>query len=70
MGVYNFIMDHKLPRQPPFKSLDVEIVGETVTVHVRNIISCIKVLYGDAAFAPHLIFRPECHYEILGDHCH
>lgn len=66
----HFIMDYHLPHRPPFESLDVKIGGDTVTVHVCNIISCIKALYGDAAFAPHLIFQPECHYEILGNqHC-
>ena len=39
-----------------------------MTVYARNIISCIKVLYGDGAFVPHLIFRPECHYEKVGAH--
>lgn len=41
-----------------------------MTVFTQNIISSIKALYGDAAFAAHLIFRPECHYEVSGDWCH
>ena len=40
-----------------------------MTVFTRNIISSIKALYGDAAFAAHLIFRPEHHYEVSGDQC-
>ncbi|KAF8715292.1 hypothetical protein AX14_012641 [Amanita brunnescens Koide BX004] len=62
----NVIFDSKLPRRPPFQSHSIEIAGETVMVYTRNIISCIKALYGDAAFAPHLIFRPERHYEKFG----
>ena len=63
-------MDSKLPPQPPFQAHDVEIAGETVTVYSHNIISCIKALYGDATFTPHLIFRPERHFEILGNRRH
>ena len=63
----NSIFAHKLPRRPPFQSHHVEIAGETVTVFTRNIISSIKALYGDTAFATHLIFRPERHYEVSGD---
>ena len=66
----NSIMDYKLPRRPHFESYDIKMAGETVTVYARNIISCIKALYGDATFAPHLIFQPEHHYEILGDQRH
>ena len=66
----NSILDSKLPCRPPFQSRDIEIAGETVTVYARNIISCIKALYGDAAFAPHLIFRPERHYEKFGTRRH
>ena len=65
----NSIFAHKLPRRPPFQSHHIEIAGETVTVFTRDIISCIKALYGDAAFAEHLIFRPEHHYEVSGTWC-
>ena len=66
----NIIMDSKLPPRPPFQAHDIEIVGETVTVHCWDIISSIRALYGDASFALHLIFRPEHHYEILGNGHH
>ena len=31
-------------------------------VYHRDIIECIRVLYGDPEFSPHLIFKPERHY--------
>jgi hypothetical protein len=33
-----------------------------VTLYSRNVVECIKALYGDAEFAPHLVFSPERHY--------
>ena len=70
MWELNCIMDSKLPPHPPFQAHNVEIVGETVTVYSCNVISCIKALYGDAAFVLHLIFRPKHHFEISGNQRH
>ena len=58
----NAIIDG-LPHRPLFRCKEIEIAGGIVTVYSRNIISCIRALYGDPAFAPHLIFKPERHYE-------
>lgn len=41
----------------------VAVAGEEYELYSRDIIQCIRALYGDATFAPHLIFVPECHYD-------
>jgi hypothetical protein len=37
--------------------------GETFAMYSRDILECIKALYGDAEFAEHLLFKPERHYK-------
>ena len=34
-----------------------------MTLYSRNVIECIKALYGDAEFSKHLVFKPERHYK-------
>ncbi|KAF8326774.1 hypothetical protein F5887DRAFT_899535 [Amanita rubescens] len=58
----NAFIDRKLPARPHFEQHEVRIAGDIETMHSRNIIECIKTLYGDAAHAPYLIFKPEHHY--------
>lgn len=36
--------------------------GEAFDVYFRDIIECIKALFGDPEFAPYLVLRPERHY--------
>lgn len=38
------------------------MAGETFELYSRNILDCIKALYGDAEFARYLVFAPERHY--------
>jgi Plavaka transposase len=38
------------------------IGDETVELYRRDVVECIKALYGDPEFAPHLIFKPERQY--------
>jgi hypothetical protein len=59
----NKIIDTELPARPRFHHQDVEIAGETATVYSRNVVECIKALYGNAEFAEHMIFKPERHYD-------
>jgi len=37
--------------------------GEVFELYSRNIIDCIKSLFGDPEFTHHLFLVPECHYE-------
>lgn len=38
------------------------MAGEAFDVYCRDIIDCVKALYGDPEFAPYLVFVPERHY--------
>jgi hypothetical protein len=59
----NKIIDYKLPTgHPKFKREQVIVVGESFDVYHRDIIECIKSLYGDPDFARYLTFVPERHY--------
>ncbi|KZT19695.1 hypothetical protein NEOLEDRAFT_1077336 [Neolentinus lepideus HHB14362 ss-1] len=51
-----------LPSRPRFKRDEVIIANEAFEVYYRDVIECIKAIYGDPEFAKHLVFAPECHY--------
>ncbi|KAI9429265.1 hypothetical protein H4582DRAFT_1827220 [Lactarius indigo] len=57
----NSIID-KLPGPPPFKSDVLEVGGEHLQFHHRDIILCIQALFGKPEFARDLVFAPERHY--------
>jgi hypothetical protein len=59
----NKIIDTKLPHPPRFHRQDVTIGGEKVTMYSRNIIECVKALFGSAEFASRMIYKPERHYD-------
>ena len=53
----------KLPKtRPRFVRDKVTIKGRSFTFYYRDIIACIKALFGDPDFAPYLAFVPERHY--------
>ncbi|KAI0043223.1 hypothetical protein FA95DRAFT_1498903 [Auriscalpium vulgare] len=58
----NKIIDEQLPGRPTFKRQEVQIGGETFEVYFRDIIPCIRALYGDPEYAKDLLFVPERHY--------
>jgi hypothetical protein len=58
----NQFIDDKLPGRPPFKRHEVLIDDEICDVYYRDIIACIRTLFGDPDFASVLVFRPEKHY--------
>ena len=49
-------------RHPKFKRKKVEHAGQTHEFFCRDIIDCLKELYGRHDFVPHLKFKPEWHY--------
>ncbi|KAI9434436.1 hypothetical protein H4582DRAFT_2060170 [Lactarius indigo] len=57
----NSIID-KLPGPPPFKSDVLEVGGEHLQFHHRDIILCIQALFGKPEFTRDLVFAPEQHY--------
>jgi hypothetical protein len=58
----NSIIDSKLPGQPPFQRKDLVIGDERLEFYWRDILECIRSLYGDPKFAQDLAFVPERHY--------
>ncbi|KAN0131561.1 hypothetical protein V8E53_010669 [Lactarius tabidus] len=58
----NHIIDNVLPEQPQFQCRKLIIGGETLELYFRDIISCIRSIYGDPELAQHLITAPEHHY--------
>ncbi|KAH9010812.1 hypothetical protein EDB84DRAFT_1590797 [Lactarius hengduanensis] len=58
----NNIIDRELPGRPPFKCWDLLIGGETLHFYYRDIIQCLRSLYGDPEFARDMVFAPERHY--------
>ncbi|KAI9459935.1 hypothetical protein BJY52DRAFT_1204009 [Lactarius psammicola] len=58
----NDIIDKELPGRPPFRCEDMDIGGITIQFYFRDILQCIRTLYGDPEFVRDLVFAPEHHY--------
>jgi hypothetical protein len=58
----NGIIDTKLPGRAPFRCKTVKIGGERLEFHFRDVIECIRSLYGDPQFMHDLAFAPERHF--------
>ncbi|KAJ7882986.1 hypothetical protein B0H14DRAFT_2565065 [Mycena olivaceomarginata] len=50
----NAIIDAKLPGRPKFTRSEVVVGGEAFELYSRNIIECVRALFGDTDFAPYL----------------
>ena len=62
----NLIIDNLPGRRPPFQCQDVLIGNEKLQFHFRDILLCIRAIYGDPEFAQDLVFAPERHYADQG----
>ena len=51
-----------MPKRPQFSRDEIQVAGEVFEVYHRNIIECIKALYGDPEFANHMTYAPEKHF--------
>ncbi|KAJ7715882.1 hypothetical protein B0H16DRAFT_1804709 [Mycena metata] len=58
----NKIIDEKLPGHPKFTRSEVVVNGEVFHLYSRDILECVRALWGDTAFAPYLFVVPEKHY--------
>ncbi|KAF7342815.1 hypothetical protein MSAN_01997400 [Mycena sanguinolenta] len=58
----NKIIDEKLPGRPKFTRSEVVVNGEVFQLYSRDILECVRALWGDADFAPYLFVVPEKHY--------
>ncbi|KAJ3987299.1 hypothetical protein F5890DRAFT_1472384, partial [Lentinula detonsa] len=60
----NAIIDTQLPSMcPKFQRQEVVVQGQAYEMYFRDILECLKSLYGDAEFIEYLKFAPERHYE-------
>jgi Plavaka transposase len=55
----NKIIDNKLPGRPQFKRCEIVQSGEAVELFSRDILECIRALWGDPEFSEDLILEPE-----------
>jgi hypothetical protein len=58
----NHLIDNELPGRPHFIREEINVAGQVFELYRRDIIECIRELFGDPEFAPHLILVPEHHY--------
>ncbi|KAJ7812442.1 hypothetical protein B0H14DRAFT_3752478 [Mycena olivaceomarginata] len=58
----NKIIDEKLPGRPKFTRSEVVVNGEVFHLYSRDILECVRALWGDTEFAPYLFVAPERHY--------
>ena len=55
-----------LPTQPQWKRDEFHVAGEAFELYHRNIIECVRALYGDPKFANQMVFAPERHFSKKG----
>jgi Plavaka transposase len=58
----NKIVDNLPSSRPKFRRNEIVVGDETLEVYHRDILECVRALYGDPEFSPHLVFKPERHY--------
>jgi hypothetical protein len=59
----NKIIDNKLPNTlPQFVQEEVGVGGQSYEFYHRDILECVKALYGDPELADVLAYAPEEHY--------
>ncbi|KAJ7736986.1 hypothetical protein DFH07DRAFT_753191 [Mycena maculata] len=58
----NKIIDEKLPGRPTFVRSEVVVNGKVFHLYSRDILDCVRALWGDTEFAPYLFVAPERHY--------
>ncbi|KAI0072632.1 hypothetical protein K474DRAFT_1726506 [Panus rudis PR-1116 ss-1] len=57
------IIDKEIPAERPrFECRKIRVEGITVELYLRDAMECVRALYGDPQFAPHLIYAPEQHF--------
>lgn len=61
-GQLNDIIDKDLPGRPSFRCDEVIIGDERLEFYCRDVLECIRSLYGDPEFTQDLVFSPERHY--------
>ena len=65
----NSIIDKNLSGPPQFHCQELSIGGECLEFYYRDIIQCIRALFGNPEFANDLVFAPERHYTDSNQKC-
>ena len=55
-------IDTVLPGRPAFQCLKLQIGEESLEFYHRDVLDCIRSIYGDPEFAQDLVVTPERHY--------
>jgi len=58
----NKIIDEELPGRPHFERYEILMEDEVCEIFMRDIIECLKALFGDPELGQYLVFVPEMHY--------
>ena len=58
----NGLIDNGLPGHPSFRYKELVIGDERVEFYCRDVLECIRSLFGDAQYAQDLVFAPERQY--------
>ncbi|KAI0043845.1 hypothetical protein FA95DRAFT_1497959 [Auriscalpium vulgare] len=58
----NKIVDTQLPPSADFKCDEIKVDGETYEVYSRDVMQCVRELYGNPEFLASMKFAPEQHY--------
>ncbi len=58
----NKIVDTLPNGRPAFMRQEIKLNGQNIDVYFRDIIECIRSLFGNPDFAQYLVFLPEKHY--------
>ena len=58
----NKFIDHKLPGRLSFQHKELMIGQEHLGFYCRDVLECIRSLFGDPQYAHDLMFAPERHY--------
>ncbi|KAF7336396.1 hypothetical protein MVEN_02188200 [Mycena venus] len=58
----NAVIDNELPGRPKFHRSEVIVDGEVFHLYSRDILECVRALFGDSDFAPYLFVVPGKHY--------
>jgi Plavaka transposase len=64
------MIDNELPGHPPFQCKEVTFNDKHLEFYYRDVMECIRAIYGDPQFAPDLVFAPEQHYTCPECICH
>lgn len=58
----NKIVDSLLASRLRFQRKEIDVAGVAYDVYFCDVLDCLRALFSNPKFAPHLIFLPERHY--------